>query len=529
MANQSSTTVQPTNEMNQGKKEPESESDDDDEDEVVETSPCGRWEKHRKELSQRNAPGIDSTYLAMDTEEGVEVVWNEVRFSERKSWKNKEEGFKKIFENLTQLDHPNIVKFHKYWVDLKEDHPRLIFIAEYMTSGSLRQFLKKTKANIKSTSKSYNVKLKGWRRWCKQILSALRYLHNCDPPIVHGNLNCDTIFIQHNGLMKIGTVAPDAINNYVKTYKHQKRNMHFIAPEYDGESLFSALSDENSSIKELGVSGHQIVNCAADIYSFGMVALEMATMQWPEGTHSITPDVVETAIKGLEDDNQRDFIRKCIQKDHLLRPSVKDLLLQPIMMEVYALKILAGHVLVDSYSQKSWNVEQMEERECDRVMADIYHRDVKNNKDWVREWKYSQGGPLELEKFLEEIKTGLYPLTGMQLTDGKKECRPQLNASRPKSPEDMSSNCQGNEEEEKEVRLIIEMSCNVKALEDGSGKSLSLLLRLNDNMNRQLTRNVPENETGVDLADELVRYGLVSEVDREKVANKIDEYLHIPL
>lgn len=32
-------------------------------------------------------------------------------------------------------------------------------------------------------------------------------------------------------------VAPDAIHNYVKTYKHQKRNMHFIAPEY-GKFLF---------------------------------------------------------------------------------------------------------------------------------------------------------------------------------------------------------------------------------------------------------------------------------------------------
>jgi len=27
-------------------------------------------------------------------------------------------------------------------------------------------------------------------------------------------------------------VAPDAINNYVRTYKHHRRNMHFIAPEY---------------------------------------------------------------------------------------------------------------------------------------------------------------------------------------------------------------------------------------------------------------------------------------------------------
>ena len=31
------------------------------------------------------------------------------------------------------------------------------------------------------------------------------YLHSCEPPIIHGNLTCDTIFIQHNGLIKIGS------------------------------------------------------------------------------------------------------------------------------------------------------------------------------------------------------------------------------------------------------------------------------------------------------------------------------------
>lgn len=37
------------------------------------------------------------------------------------------------------------------------------------------------------------------------------YLHSCDPPIIHGNLTCDTIFIQHNGLIKIGSgVIPTA-------------------------------------------------------------------------------------------------------------------------------------------------------------------------------------------------------------------------------------------------------------------------------------------------------------------------------
>lgn len=38
-----------------------------------------------------------------------------------------------------------------------------------------------------------------------QLLPLISYLHSCDPPIIHGNLTCDTIFIQHNGLIKIGS------------------------------------------------------------------------------------------------------------------------------------------------------------------------------------------------------------------------------------------------------------------------------------------------------------------------------------
>ena len=41
---------------------------------------------------QRDVPGIDHAFLAMDAEEGVEVVWNEVQFSERKDLKAQEVG-----------------------------------------------------------------------------------------------------------------------------------------------------------------------------------------------------------------------------------------------------------------------------------------------------------------------------------------------------------------------------------------------------------------------------------------------------
>ncbi|KTF93477.1 hypothetical protein cypCar_00027351, partial [Cyprinus carpio] len=256
------------------------EEESEDESEILEESPCGRWQKRREEVNQRNVPGIDNAYLAMDTEEGVEVVWNEVMFSERKNFKLQEEKVKAVFDNLIQLEHLNIVKFHKYWADVKENRARVIFITEYMSSGSLKQFLKKTKKNHKTMNE------KAWKRWCTQILSALSYLHSCEPAIIHGNLTCDTIFIQHNGLIKIGSVAPDTINNHVKTYREEQKSLHFFAPEYGAV-----------------VS----VTTAVDIYSFGMCALEMAVLEIQSNGESsyVSQEAINSAIQSLEDPLQR--------------------------------------------------------------------------------------------------------------------------------------------------------------------------------------------------------------------------------
>lgn len=42
------------------------------------------------QVSQGNVPGVESASLAMDTEEGVEVVWNEVLFADKKVFKARE-------------------------------------------------------------------------------------------------------------------------------------------------------------------------------------------------------------------------------------------------------------------------------------------------------------------------------------------------------------------------------------------------------------------------------------------------------
>ena len=66
------------------------------------------------------------------------------------------------------------------------------------------------------------------------------------------------------------------------------------------------------------------------------------------------------------------------------------------------------------------------------------------------------------------------------------------------------------------------MTCSVKRTDEG--KQLTLLVRLDDKVNRQMSCIVGENETSMDLANELVHYGLISEVILERlfISNAFD-------
>lgn len=44
---------------------------------------------------------------------------------------------KAVFDNLIHLEHANIVKFHKYWADTKENRARVSFTSAKTFTGSL--------------------------------------------------------------------------------------------------------------------------------------------------------------------------------------------------------------------------------------------------------------------------------------------------------------------------------------------------------------------------------------------------------
>ncbi|XP_062618037.1 nuclear receptor-binding protein-like isoform X2 [Saccostrea cucullata] len=506
------------------------DSESEDESEVLEESPCGRWQKRREEVEQRDVPGIDNAFLAMDTEEGVEVVWNEVQFSGNRNLKEQQtsdtgrqrrksviqndyllntsdtgiprrkssipndymfnEKIRQVFNSLIQLDHPNIVKFHKYWTDTKDGRPRVIFITEYMSSGSLKQFLKRTKKNNKT------FQLKAWKRWCTQILSALSYLHSCE--IIHGNLTCDTIFIQHNGLIKIGSVAPDAMH-IVKTYRKDIKNMHCVAPEYEDPSRCTT---------------------AIDIYSFGMCALEIAALGFQGnggegGTNHVTEEAIEKTLASLENPLQKDFISKCIQKDPKKRPQARELLFHEILFEVHSLLLLAAHAIVHSSILPENLTDQANKYklEPNQVIAEITHPDGREGVVW----RVSKCPPMEREKLLEDVRNGIFPLTAFNVPTPP----PKPRAKTPEVVE--SSKSEIPEPVDVENRLVIQYSCSVKKTDEQGVYNLTLQLKMDDKMNRQLTAEVNDEDTPENLAQELVHYGFINQNDRDSITKLIEE------
>ncbi|XP_056678835.1 nuclear receptor-binding protein 2 isoform X1 [Monodelphis domestica] len=480
----------------------EREDESEDESEILEESPCGRWQKRREQVNQGNMPGIQSTFLAMDTEEGVEVVWNELHFTDRKAFKAHEEKIQTMFEQLVLVDHPNIVKLHKYWLDTPESKARVIFITEYVSSGSLKQFLKKTKKNHKAMN------ARAWKRWCTQILSALSFLHSCNPPIIHGNLTSDTIFIQHNGLIKIGSVwhrvfsnaIPDDLRSPIRAEREEQRNLHFFPPEYG----LSGVAD----------------GTAVDIFSFGMCALEMAVLEiQSNGDTRVTEEAIARARHSLSDPNMREFILSCLVLDPACRPSAHNLLFHRVLFEVHSLKLLAAHCFIQHQYLMPENVVEEKTKVIDlnMVMAEIH----RTGRPGVQ-WRYSEVSFLELDKFLEDVRNGIYPL--MNFAASRPLGLPRVLAPPPEDAR--KAKTPTPEPFDVETRKVVQMQCNMEMNEDRAQWHLTLLLVLEDKLHRQLSYDLLPTDSSKDLATELVHYGFIHEDDCEKLAAFLESTFH---
>ncbi|XP_021567366.1 nuclear receptor-binding protein 2 isoform X4 [Carlito syrichta] len=311
------------------------------------------------------------------------------------------------------------------------------------------------------------VRRQAWKRWCTQILSALSFLHACSPPIIHGNLTSDTIFIQHNGLIKIGSVwhrifsnaLPDDLRSPIRAEREELRNLHFFPPEY----------------------GEVADGTAVDIFSFGMCALEMAVLEiQSNGDTRVTEEAIARARHSLNDPNMREFILCCLARDPARRPSAHSLLFHRVLFEVHSLKLLAAHCFIQHQYLMPENVVEEKTKAMDlhAVLAELPrpHRPP-------LQWRYSEVSFLELDKFLEDVRNGIYPL--MNFAAARPLGLPRVLAPPPE--EAQKAKTPTPEPFDSETRKVIQMQCNLERSEDKARWHLTLLLVLEDRLHRQLT------------------------------------------
>jgi len=129
-----------------------------------------------------------------------------------------------------------------------------------------------------------------------------------------------------------------------------------------------------------------------------------------------------------------------------------------------------------------------------------------------------------LEKFVEDVKFGIYPLTCFELPIPHHPPAARQTASSPEVIDSVKST--SPEPSELENRRVVNMMCNVKTRDDGPGLIMTILVRMDDKMNRQLSCVVSETDTAFELATELVYYGFIHEADRDKLGNLIEESLY---
>ena len=104
-------------------------------------------------------------------------------------------------------------------------------------------------------------------------------------------------------------------------------------------------------------------------------------------------------------------------------------------------------------------------------------------------------------------RNGIYPLTAYAMPHPPSRPR----AKTPEMKESVKS--ETPEQMDMETRLVTSMSCCIKKPEEeGENVQMTIMLRMDDKMNRQLQCEISKEDNSSVLAEELVHYGFINEV-----------------
>jgi len=336
---------------------------------IIELSPNQRYAKLNIILGKG---AYKVVYKALDREEGYEVAWNGCQTTKAEYMELNEE-----IEILKRVRHPNIINFHDCWYNNTE----IVFITELMTSGTLREYIHKLQI----------LNLKIIKRWSRQILKGLLYLHSHVPPIIHRDIKCDNIFINGaHGEVKIGDLG-------IAKMKKGKNYTVIGTPEFMAPEMY----DEKGYSEKV------------DVYAFGMCLLEMVTGEYPYSECKNAAQVYKKVTQGIKPEclekvtepQVLDIINNCLLPENE-RWSVQQLLETPFLLPEPEVLLLSTN------DQKNYLTMQVVFKGMDRLSVKFeFNVDTDTAKDVVNEMieeqvipeRYQQLITSEINRILREL------------------------------------------------------------------------------------------------------------------------------
>eukprot|EP00457_Paulinella_chromatophora_P001580 gb/GEZN01001582.1/.p1 GENE.gb/GEZN01001582.1/~~gb/GEZN01001582.1/.p1 ORF type:complete len:912 (-),score=92.38 gb/GEZN01001582.1/:171-2906(-) len=261
-----------------------------------EESPDGKYARFETLLGMG---AYKKVWLGIQRETGQRVAWNTIELS-----KLSESQKKKVREEtriLSLVKHPYILRFLACWDEpgeIEGDAVKLHFITEKCEDSLAGQL-----------EKMHPLPMDLVKKYTRQVLEAINYLHSQSPPIVHRDIKLENVLLSADGNIKLGDFGLSMQNleptSIVGTPGH-------IAPEVFLEQY----------------------TCLADIWSLGVLLLEMVTNQRPyREALEDRKRYLQVAVQGalppelelVPDPALKAFITSCFQPAKL-RPSAQQLL-----------------------------------------------------------------------------------------------------------------------------------------------------------------------------------------------------------
>lgn len=328
---------------------------------TIEESPNGRWSKLGTEIFVQKLIDFDSAHLAIDTEKGYEIAWNEMKFikSVSRYAQNRFENIrtleciyeklKSVLKVLIKLEHPNLLKFYDYWLVDNEEECKLVVITEYSSAGSLKKLLDSSKMS------QTKIKPETYKRWLNQIIHSIKCLHNDRISIFQGHLNSETIFIQNSGVIKLTPTllslhdVCEVANNLIKCSSNKKPNLD-LTNEIQIKDLHAigrlAIEIFNAHVKIQSPTSPSAKSNRFTIQS----SFDILSHMVQDADDTIEQCCLLRNLNMLDDELQKDFLLKCFEPGDDV--NIDLIWFHPFINRIYSLKVLSVFSILTYFQDK---------------------------------------------------------------------------------------------------------------------------------------------------------------------------------